>query len=218
MFPSIKWSRTHKLQCRKMYQLTVQYEEGGFHKWWVKIGGAATRHINTCRTYHLPPIIPPFVTYQHCHRWGWSSQRWWSRWNDDGNSTTILLRMFQMKCLCSNQIYLCSSAFSLYPNQSDHASLYLSCTLYKTRWHVPDAPLLVSMTNNKMDSGQLGWNCIVVRSLSSDRPIKGQTTDITIAQMSSNGRQCSFICPSSKIPFQIQCIIYWHDDTRHYLL
>ena len=106
MFPSIKWSRTHKLQCRKMYQLTVQYEEGGFHKWWVKIGGAATRHINTCRTYHLPPIIPPFVTYQHCHRWGWSSQRWWSRWNDDGNSTTILLRMFQMKCLCSNQIYL----------------------------------------------------------------------------------------------------------------
>ena len=90
--------------------------------------------------------------------------------------------------------------------------------MYKTRWHVPDAPLLVSMTNNKMDSGQLGWNCIVVRSLSSDRPIKGQTTDITIAQMSSNGRQCSFICPSSKIPFQIQCIIYWHDDTRHYLL
>ena len=152
MFPSIKWSRTHKLQCRKMYQLTVQYEEGGFHKWWVEIGGATTRHINTCRTYHLPPIIPPFVTYQHCHRWGWSSQRWWSRWNDDGNSTTILLRMFQMKCLCSNQIYLLQLSL-LVISKSVRPRLVIFIT-YKTRWHVPDAPLLlVSMTNNKTDPG-----------------------------------------------------------------
>ena len=57
------------------------------------------------------------------------------------------------------------------------------------------------------DSGQLGWNCIVVVSLSPDHPIKGQTTEITIARMSSNGRHCSFSCPSSKIPFQTKCII-----------
>ena len=204
-----------------VYQITVQYEDRGrlsqvMSKDRRSSGGAPYQHLP-----HLPPT-PHHTTF--CYVAALSSVRMIipktnimmkGPWQLNHHpSENVSNEMFVFK----SNLFIAAQP-SRYIQISPTTPRYIyHCTLYKTRWHVPDAPLLVSMTNNKMDSGQLGWNCIVVRSLSSDRPIKGQTTDITIAQMSSNGRQCSFICPSSKIPFQIQCIIYWHDDTRHYLL